>query len=111
MIRRALGGIISPTTEELKAIGKQYHFEISDEELDYFSTVIEGFMPAYRKIEALPTPSLPSSILGPPAISPPPTRTRSTPGTGGPPSKARPAASLPARPSPSKTPSPSLASP
>ena len=70
MIRRALGGIISPTTEELKAIGKQYHFEISDEELDYFSAVIEGFMPAYRKIEALPDPKPPVKYPRTPGYQP-----------------------------------------
>ena len=69
-IRRALGGIISPTTEELKAIGKQYHFEISDEELDYFSAVIEGFMPAYRKIEALPDPKPPVKYPRTPGYQP-----------------------------------------
>ena len=69
-MRRQLGGVISPTKEELKSIGRQYHFDLSDEELEFFSTVIEGFLPSYRKIEALPDPKPPVKYPRSPGYQP-----------------------------------------
>ena len=55
-MRRQIGGIIPPTRDELRDIALQYHFELDEEEVDFFYDMIEGLMPSYRRIGELPEP-------------------------------------------------------
>ena len=49
-------GIVPPTKAELREIGRLYHFELTDEEVDAYAQVIEDTMPAYQRIAELPEP-------------------------------------------------------
>ena len=49
-------GIVPPTKSELREIGRLYHFELTDEEVDAYAQVIEDTMPAYQRIAELPEP-------------------------------------------------------
>lgn len=49
-------GIIPPTKEDLREIGRLYHFELTDEEVEEYAKLIEDTLPSYRRIAALPEP-------------------------------------------------------
>ena len=49
-------GIVPPTKSELREIGRLYHFELSDEEVDSYAQLIENALPSYQRIAELPEP-------------------------------------------------------
>lgn len=54
--RRQIGGVIPPTRDELRDIALQYHFELGDDETEFFYDLIDSLMPSYRRIAELPEP-------------------------------------------------------
>ncbi len=53
-MRRMTGGVIPPTTDELKDIAKKYHFTLDDEQAKWFQGLIDGSLGAYRRLGQLP---------------------------------------------------------
>jgi amidase len=53
------GGVIPPTTDELKDIAKKYHFSLDDEQAKWFQGLIDGSLAAYRRLAQLPDEPLP----------------------------------------------------
>jgi amidase len=52
--RRARGGVIAPTFDELRAIAKSNHFSLTDEECQFFYNCIVGNLEAYSRVQQLP---------------------------------------------------------
>ncbi len=53
-MRRMTGGVIPPSTDELKDIAKKYRFSLDDEQARWFQGLIEGSLAAYRRLAQLP---------------------------------------------------------
>ena len=53
-MRRMTGGVIPPTTDELKDIAKKYRFTLDDEQAKWFQGLIDGSLGAYRRLGQLP---------------------------------------------------------
>jgi amidase len=48
------GGVIPPSTDELKEIAKQYRFTLDDEQAKWFQGLIDGSLASYRRLAQLP---------------------------------------------------------
>jgi len=48
-----------PTIDELARIATDYHFDLSDEELETFRALMGGPLPSYRRLDELVEPTLP----------------------------------------------------
>ena len=52
-MRRQQGGVIAPSTEELKDIAKKYHFSLDDQQSEFFKGLIEGTLEGYKVVGQL----------------------------------------------------------
>jgi len=74
---RAIGsppqaGVMPPTLEELSRIARQYHLDLTQEELQIFLKFIEGTLASYRRVAELPEPKLPVKYERNPGYRPSP---------------------------------------
>ncbi len=59
MVGKNAQGIATPTVEELARIAKQYHLNLSHEDLTTYQGMIEGAIGSYKRIAQLSEPKLP----------------------------------------------------
>jgi len=59
MVGRNTLGVALPTVDELAKIAKQYHLNLSQEDLTTYQAVIDGALGSYRRLSELSEPKLP----------------------------------------------------
>lgn len=65
-------GVTPPTLKELAAIAREYHMNLSEEELKVFLSLMDGPLASYRRVAELPEPKLPVKYPRQPGYRPSP---------------------------------------
>ena len=72
-----------PVPSQMRAMADRFGMHLSDAELDEFREIMEPYIQAYDRIDAVPDNLPESAIRGRRGTARPPPRIRSTPGTTG----------------------------